>query len=504
MKKILFKRIININNFFVYYFNKLNELIKIINSKFKKISNFNKYLIFLITFLFLYLFYLSIPSLYNKVTLQTKLNKILNDEYNINISLSSDLNYNILPKPHIKIENAKFYSNNLDLPKELGQIKNFKIFISQKNFFNQDGIKIKKIILDEANFSLQSEDLKYLNEFFKKRFSKKKLEINRSKVFYVDGNNSVVSIFPIKKSYFFYDEKNFKNSINLKGKFFTIPYVLNWNKDFNNNLYSTLIKLNKLNLKIKNLTKKKNSGLLIKNLVFFRNLELETDILLKNNSIDIKSVKDTKTLSNRIHYSGKIDLEPFNFQMDINLDETDFKKNFFNNNFIRSILELKNLYNENLSSKINLNILNLKNNKLFSSSKIFIDLNNGELNFDNSFFDGKAGTLKLINSSIGNFKEDLIFTGNFKYNVLSIDEFNRLFQVTKKNRKKINNVYFDIQLNLTKNKFQISNLVFDPGKIKYEDDLLIFLEENSLEGKINNWIDFKNFVNRIFVNYYEG
>ena len=59
-------------------------------SKFK-VSNFNKYLIFLISLLFIYLFYLSLPSLYDKGRLQKDLsNKLLNefniDSYGVDIS----------------------------------------------------------------------------------------------------------------------------------------------------------------------------------------------------------------------------------------------------------------------------------------------------------------------------------------------------------------------------------------------------------------------------------
>ena len=153
MKNIIFKKIARINNFFVNGFNKVNEFIKITNHKFKNISSFNRYLIFLITVLFLYLFFLSIPSLYDKGTLQTKLNKMINDEYNINLSLSPDIQYNILPRPHFLIENVKFYSNNNSSPKELGQIKKLKVFISQKNFIKKNSIGINSISLDKTNFS---------------------------------------------------------------------------------------------------------------------------------------------------------------------------------------------------------------------------------------------------------------------------------------------------------------------------------------------------------------
>ena len=236
MKKKLFKEIARINNFFTFHFNKINEFVKIINQKFKKISSFNKYLIFFITTLFLYLFYLSIPSLYDKGFIQAKLSKMITEEYNINLSLSSDINYNILPRPHILIKNSKFYTNDLTSPKELGQIKKIKIFISQKNFFDQKNIEIKSILINQANFSLKAEDLNYLIKFIEKKFSKKKLNINNSNFFYIDDNENVISIFPVKKLSLFFDEKKFQNFLSSRGKFFTMPYRFNWNKDFNKNI----------------------------------------------------------------------------------------------------------------------------------------------------------------------------------------------------------------------------------------------------------------------------
>ena len=60
------------------------------NNTFNKTSNFNKVLIFLISILFLYLFYLSIPSLYNKGKLQKDLSDKLLSEFKINFSISSE------------------------------------------------------------------------------------------------------------------------------------------------------------------------------------------------------------------------------------------------------------------------------------------------------------------------------------------------------------------------------------------------------------------------------
>ena len=218
MQNLMLKKIVKINNFFIFYFNKINEFIKIINHKFKNISSFNRYLIFLITILFLYLFFLSIPSLYDKGSIQAKLNKKINDEYKINISLSSNIYYNILPKPHFVIENVKLYTNNLSTPKELGQIKNLKVYVNQKYFLSKNKTEITSISINQANFKISQKDLKYLRDYIETKFSEKKLSINNSKFFYLDNEENVISIFPVSKMLMKYDESEGINSVTSKGK----------------------------------------------------------------------------------------------------------------------------------------------------------------------------------------------------------------------------------------------------------------------------------------------
>ena len=133
MKNIKLK-IIDFNNILINFFNKIFQFNKYKYIKLAKISNFNKSLIFLISLLFLYLFYLSIPSLYNKERLQKEITNKLKDEFKINFSISSEINYSILPSPHIQIKNVKIFNSKSDTLNELAQIKDLKIFISQKNF----------------------------------------------------------------------------------------------------------------------------------------------------------------------------------------------------------------------------------------------------------------------------------------------------------------------------------------------------------------------------------
>ena len=82
---------------------------------------------------FLYLLYLSIPSLYNTGRVQKVINDKFITDFNLNISLSTDISYRILPQPHFLIKDAKLFYKKSNLPNEIGHIKELKIYISKKN-----------------------------------------------------------------------------------------------------------------------------------------------------------------------------------------------------------------------------------------------------------------------------------------------------------------------------------------------------------------------------------
>ena len=93
----------------------------------RKISVFNRYLILLIVFLFLYLFYLSIPGLYNYERLQRDLTTKLSKEFNLNASLSGNITYKILPTPNFEILNVILNTDS----DEFAQIK--KMIVPKKD-----------------------------------------------------------------------------------------------------------------------------------------------------------------------------------------------------------------------------------------------------------------------------------------------------------------------------------------------------------------------------------
>ena len=180
------------------------------NDKFH-VSKFSKYLISAIVVLFIYIFYLSIPLLYDKNWIQNKIVTELGNEFNINLGNSFDFSYRILPKPHYLIRDSKT---------SLAEIKTLNVLISQNNFFNKDSIRINEVVIEEANFSLLKDNLKTLYENSENKFSKKKIRINNSNIFFKNNLDEVISIIKISNAFLFFDEKNLFNLFDLKGEIF--------------------------------------------------------------------------------------------------------------------------------------------------------------------------------------------------------------------------------------------------------------------------------------------
>ena len=193
------------------------------NDKFH-VSNFSKYIIAVIVVLFVYIFYLLVPLLYDKNWVQKKIVTKLGDEFNLNISNSFDISYRILPKPHYLIKDTKT---------ALAEIKKLNVYISQNNFFNKDSIRINEAVIEEANFFLLNDNFKTLYKDSENKFSKKKIKINNSNIFFKNNLNEVISIIKISNAFLFFDEKNLFNIFDLRGEIFNIPFELNYQNIIN-------------------------------------------------------------------------------------------------------------------------------------------------------------------------------------------------------------------------------------------------------------------------------
>ena len=471
-----------------------------------KISNFNKYLIFFICLLFLYIFYLSIPTLYNKEILQKELTEKLLDDFKINISLSSNIKYLILPSPHILVENAKFFDNNSKIPQELGQIKKLKIFISQKSLLDRKNLRIIKILMDNSNFSVKKKNLSFYKTLFFNRFSDKNIYVKNSNIFFKDELNDIILIIPISKLNLFYNSRNYVNQINANGEMFSFPFNIKWTRNFSNEAKSTTdFKIKKLKLEFKNISVTNKEKInLVKNILSISNSNIVSEYKIQNNNINIKSI-ESRLINNEISYNGFINLNPFEFKIDANVDKLNFKNFVKTNKLVEEFLKINSFKSKNLNGKIVLKINNLIKNNLLDSSNIVFNFNNGSLDFNKTIFNSKKiGSLLLYNSSMDDINGELIFKGNFNLSIKDQKQFYKIFQTSKKFRKPIKNIFFEIEINLFNDKIKVKNISIDNLKLdkKNEEIIQILDNFNSLENKSNNWIYIKKLTNDVLANYF--
>ena len=498
VEKTLFKLEDKTNNFF----KRLIKYLKLplqnyssktrvkINDIFKKnnnISNFNKILISFISLLFLYLFYLSIPTLYNKTWLQNNLESKLLKEFKINFSVSSDITYNILPSPHFLIKNSKIFRMSGKKPIDLSEIKNLKIFISQKNLFNKDKIFIKKLILNKANFSLKKDDIVFLNKKSNEIFNNKKIKITKSNIFLKNNSDEVITIIKISKAFLFYNDLKFLNLLKLKGESFKIPFVLDFEKNFFTrenekkiNIDAKKLKLNILNQSNKN-SDKSISGL---NIISILNSNIYTKYDTQDDLITFE-YDNSRTKNSNLYYKGKLSFTPFDLKLHVDLENFKLSRLINKESIIMELIDNKILFNENISANLSFVVNSTFNKQFFNSANINLNILNGQININQSkFVNDKIGFIELDNSNFFFEKDQLIFNSDIILKIKSSDYLFSFLGTPKRFRKSIKDIFLNIDYDFSNKKINFNTIKIEGLDAGFE--ILRILEDLSdIDNNLN-------------------
>lgn len=492
---------------FVKYFNYLvkktlfkhkNKTNNIFTTKLQ-ISNFNKYIVALVSLLFFYIFYLSIPTIYDKSWVQNTIEEKLLEEFKLNFSTSSKVSYDILPSPHFKIENVKIFDDNLDAPKELAEIKQLKIFITQNNFFNKKNINIKEILLENANFSFNKKNLKFLDKFVNSKFSQKKIKVIKSSIFYKNNNNEILAIIKLPKGTMFYNVSKNLNLLDLKGKVFNIPFDFELKKDFivlESKETSFISK--KINLDILNKSyKKSNESISGTNVMSILDLKLNTDYTSAKKIVIFESKKSKMNNSN-IYYNGKFSIEPFDLKLDIKIDDFNLSELLSTESIFFEFIQSNMLFNENISASISITGLSDKENLLSSSALVF-NLNNGTINFDKTkFINDKIGSLEVISSNLVSEDGRLFLISEVKIDIQNSDNLYRFIQTPKNFRKKINNISVNFSYDFLSEETDFESIKVDGSEVS---EKIYSLVKSFSRTKEINFNKSRRFLNNLFTSY---
>ena len=460
------------------------------NNKFH-VSKFSKYLISVIVVLFIYIFYLSIPLLYDKNWIQNKIVTELGNEFNINPGNSFDFSYRILPKPHYLIRDSKT---------SLAEIKTLNVFISQNNFFNKDSIRINEVVIEEANFSLLSNDLKLLYKDSENKFSKKKIKINDSNVFFKNNLNEVISIIRISNAYLFFDEKNLFNLFDLKGEIFNIPFKLKYENVLN---LRKQIEINAPDLKLKVINDffKKDENLSSgKSNISILSSSINTKFNIKD-QIAIFQSDGSRIYNSKINYNGQLAINPFDLNLKINLYDYKISNLFTPNSIINEFIKSGLLFNENISVQTLVNIKSTKKDEIFNEVKLELRILNGKISFDKSvFINNNIGLMEISNSDLFLDNDKLFLSSNLSIDIKDIDKLYSFLNTSKNSRKNIRNIKLNIIYDFLSNQIDLKNIKINDIDVSSQFNNVAegFIDINS-----NNLTKSRKLLNEL-INLYDG
>ena len=205
---------------------------------------------------------------------------------------------------------------------------------------------------------------------------------------------------------------------------------------------------------------------------------------MKDNKIFINSSNQIK--NQKIKLNSIIELEPFFFDAIIDIDQKDI--NFLIDNLLNIILNLKEENLGNVNGKLTLVVNNLKNS-IINNGKINLSIKEKKIKLENSLFEIKdIGKIRSVFRYYEN-EGDLIFASENIFEITNKKEFSKKFQVSSKNVKNINRIYFDLEKNIDNGEISISNIYLNKvGTENFSEEYYIIKNIQLLKALIRDFL----------------
>tara|TARA_B100000579_G_scaffold409956_1_gene399438 strand:- start:705 stop:2177 length:1473 start_codon:yes stop_codon:yes gene_type:complete len=458
-----------------------------------------KTIIVIYSLIFSIFLFLSIPGLYNYKNYHEKIKKETYSSFKLKLDNITEVKYRFVPKPHILIEEA-----NLNFDKgtnnNFAKLKNIKIYISIMDLYRKDKISIKELNVNKGNFYFKKNTISYFKEHLDKSIIKP-IKITNSNFFYLSKNDEVANIVPIKELKYFIDYKIKEKNLKIKGKLFDVSFNYIWKKNYNNpNIVESSIDLVNPNINLSNKTVKNfenniNEGLL--KMIFLNN---KLNINYKNikNKISFLTDKNNLDTNYKIKLNGNIALNPFYFNTNVSLSNIDFYS--LVDKFLPYLYNYRDSIHSNINGISSFTLLNTKNKLLenilmsfkFANQKMLIDKFNIKIK--------KIGNLTISDLGYLDKEDEVYVKSKIVFNILDSKQFYYRFQVPKKNRINLKQINFDLEKNLDKKVYYISNIKIN----SYEKDLENETSDIFDETEIFNIQTLKKLINDYLASINQG
>ncbi len=484
-----FKNILNlINRLLENNLNKLNF------KNLKYLSKNNKIVLTFVTFFVIFISYLLLPTLFNKNEVSKMLNEEIKRKFDVDFIFSKNPKYAFFPKPHfITSEVAIVVDEN-----KIAKINKLKIFISLNNFFSLKNIKVKDLILENANFTLDKKNYNFFISFLKKNFKDKNLIFKNSNIFFKNFDNEVLFINKILKMKYYYDENELRNVLFAENEIFNTPYSIVMYFNSNKSKIFSNINFNLINLKIENELDFQNKIKVGKSKFKFNKLKIFSEYEIKKNFFEFLIFDEQDKPS--LKYKGEFNFKPF--YGNLKGDLKNIKSNYLleSNSTIVRFLKTKLLNNKNIDFNLKINAGKILNNPNFKNININSKIKDGLIDVNETKFEwNDFANFQLSESLIFIKKGELVLDGKLNIKIKDYNKIYKFLLTPKNNRKEIKEINLNFTYNFDRSIAKLKNIRVD-NKINERVNIIlsnIIFKKTILQNKIY----FKNLLNDAIKNY---
>ena len=489
LKKRFNKILISINELIESFFNTIENLLNLKKRNKSNLKKIDKKITIGVSLIVIVVSsYFLIPTFFDKNKVKSLLVTQLKQKYNLEVKFEDNLKYNLFPTPHFSTKNLIIYYNK----KDLAISKNVIINISINNFFLLNNLKTKKIFFKKNEFNINSETISFFKQILNSNKNKNEIIFENSNLFYKNKLDEIIFLSKLNKLKFSYNDDNLDHLMKLNYEVFNLPFLLDITNNQSNKKVRMKLKSKKIRLNLENefnYQKEKIDGL-IRALVM--NKEKIFNYVIDDETLEFES--DNKK------FDGKIYFKPFYLQSNLNFNQINLNKLFSEKSILINLINSELLLNPNLNANLNINLNKFSNSNYLNDLKIKIFLEEGNIIIKDSYIDWNQSIgINLDNVQLINENSEIKFVGQIKFIFNDIGKFYSYYQITREDRKRIDQVSLDFLFNLNQKKINLDNLMIDN---KLDKSVNNFLNKfNSQNKNIFNKVTFRNFVKNFFINY---
>ena len=477
-----------INSLLERNLNKLKfDNIKILASNNKIILTFVAVFVFFIS-------YLLLPTFYKQGDISKELKDELLTKFNLDLTFNQNLVYNFFPRPHFVSKETSIIENK----KNIADINRIKIYVSLDNLFSLKNFNITEVILENANFYLNTKNSNFFIKLLNNNFLNTNLKVINSNIFFRNLENEVLFINRIKDLKYYYDQNELNNVFSSENEIFNIPFSLEAINNEGEKKLFTKLNLDSAKLQIENMFNYNDDIKLGLSTLLFNKKKSMVNYKINKNFFEFNYFDELD--KKKFLYNGKINFKPFYSQFEGNTQEINFSYLFGKNAIIAELLRTGILNSTNIDFKLNINANKIQNKRNFVNLILKSKIQEGLIDIDDTQIEWKDNSVIKFTDTLIFIKDGKLFLdGKSQINIKNVKNIYKFLFTPKNFRKKIKTIDFRFSYAFDEKVVILNDIIIDGKYNRKVNEKLnnIYFRGSDMQNKIL----FKNMTNDLLKAY---